>query len=309
MADSIGLNLNVIDINNPSINELSEILSMYDGPSNTLAFYPIAKLYKEIKRKGITVSLDGQGPDEMLAGYWPVKEAMQAAFNAKNFKWFADIYSTYVSRTNRAYFDKNAIKKIAHEVIWKDFAKRKLRGEPGFVDNGWVKSDIQLPNGINALENKLHEQFFQNPLPGILNQYDRCSMISGVECRMPYMDYRVVEYLFSIPSTDKIQKGYTKYILRMAAENLVPDDIRLEKVKYGFNAPILDWFNQGLGDWMGEIFNSKSFEEFPYFDGKKVKDDFNAFRLSKNQNWQQAWNFWSPFHIYWWHNHAKSLMK
>ena len=309
MADSIGLKLNIIDINNPSIDELEEILEKYDGPSNTLAFYPIAKLYQEIKKKGITVSLDGQGPDEMLAGYWPVKQALQSAFNAKNFSWFADIYETYVARTNRAYFNKGQIRRIAHEVIWKDFVKRKLKGEPQAVNNGWVASKTPLPQGPNSLENKLLEEFFQNPLPGILNQYDRCSMISSVECRMPYMDYRIVEYLFSIPSTDKISHGYTKYILRMAAENLVTDDIRLEKVKYGFNAPILDWFNQGLGDWMGQTFNSKDFEEFPYFDGKKVQKDFQSFRMEKNQNWQQAWAFWSPFHIFWWHKHAQKLMK
>lgn len=309
MADSVDLKLNVIDVNNPSIDELSHIMELYDGPSNTLAFYPIAKLYKEIKRKGITVSLDGQGPDEMLAGYWPVKEAMQAAFDAKDFKWFSEIYSAYVARSNRAYFDKNRIRSIANDVIWKDAIRKLFKGGKQEPNNAWVYPEQAIPQGEDALESKLLEQFFHNPLPGILNQYDRCSMISSVECRMPFMDYRVVEFLFSIPSRDKVNNGYTKYILREAADGFVPDNIRLEKVKYGFNAPILDWFNQGLGEWMGEVFNTQEFKENPFFDGQTVADNFNVFQKSKSQNWEEAWAFWAPFHIYWWSNYSKELMK
>lgn len=81
-------------------------------------------------------------------------------------------------------------------------------------------------------------QFFQAPLPGILNQYDLCAMANGVECRMPFMDYRIVEFVFSLPFESKVGNGFKKRIIRSAMDGILPDQIRRNKLKIGFNAPI-----------------------------------------------------------------------
>ncbi|MFZ2881847.1 MAG: asparagine synthase-related protein, partial [Candidatus Moraniibacteriota bacterium] len=163
---------------------------------------------------------------------------------------------------------------------------------------------IRRPKNFeNSLEKSLFIQFFQSPLPGILNQYDRCSMAHGVECRMPYMDYRIVEFAFSLPSESKVGKGYTKRILREALVGILPNKTRLNKLKLGFNAPIVDWFRGPLKKFMLEQMNSEEFITSKYFNGEKLKTDFEKFLKSTNPQWSEAWKFWPPVHLVWWMNH------
>ena len=84
---------------------------------------------------------------------------------------------------------------------------------------------------MSPLDKNLFRQFFYSPLPCILFNYDRASMANGVECRMPYMDYRVVEYLMSLSFESKFSNGYTKFVLRDALKGILCDHIRLRRKK------------------------------------------------------------------------------
>src|SRR5262249_56031215 len=72
----------------------------------------------------------------------------------------------------------------------------------------------------------------------LLRQFDRASMAHGIETRMPFMDWRLVTYGFSLPEASKIGGGVTKRVLRMAMQGLVPDAIRLRTNKIGFVSPV-----------------------------------------------------------------------
>lgn len=163
----------------------------------------------------------------------------------------------------------------------------------------------KLPRFDNSLDKSLYKQFFQSPLPGILNQYDRCSMSHAVECRMPFMDYRIVEFIFSLPPESKVGKGYTKRVLREAMKGVVPDQIRLEKTKIGFNAPIVDWFKGPLKNFMLEQMQNETFTKIKYFDGYKIREEFNDFLKNPNATWDAAWKFWPPVHLTWWMKYNK----
>jgi asparagine synthase (glutamine-hydrolysing) len=130
-------------------------------------------------------------------------------------------------------------------------------------------------------------------------------MSNGVECRMPFMDYRIVEFIFSLPEESKIGNGYTKRVLREAMKGIVPDDTRLDKHKLGFNAPIVDWFKGELKNFMLKQMDTKEFENSEFFDAKTIKKQFNKFILSKEPQWDTAWKFWGPVHLTWWLNELK----
>jgi asparagine synthase (glutamine-hydrolysing) len=306
MADAVQIPLNIIEINSPDGETLENMMQRFDGPSSTLAFYPIMKLYKQIKAHGFTVSIDGQGPDEMLGGYNISKDALAAALEEKDASWFIDIYNTYSAQGERNDYSSIKIAKRAmHDVLWRDKVKKLFRPIPHF--NNTIKFYSESPLDKTSFEKKLFDQFFQNPLPGILNQYDLCSMANSVECRMPFMDYRIVEFVFSLNSKFKIGQGYTKLVLREAMKDLVPEEIRTDKIKLGFNAPVVEWFQGGMKEWLVDQISSKSFRESNYFDGKMAQEEFSNFLTMQNPQWADAWKFWPKVHLTWWENHQKSF--
>lgn len=315
LADTLQSQLDIVVIEAPSREELEQAMSQCDGPMHALAFFPIWSLYRYIKQKGITVTLDGQGPDEMLGGYRPLREALEAAVEIGSLSWFVDVYRTYGDLGESTQFSS---KKMANETM-KTFLTQHLRritfplkrirrlfdkqhkNGPitDFSDDQFTP--VREPDGLaNTFDQSLFRQFFQSPLPGILNQYDRCSMANGVECRMPFMDYRVVEFVFSLPSQTKVGKGYTKRVLREAMKGLLPDAIRLNKHKIGFNAPIVDWFRGPLREFMLEQMDKKAFLDSRYFNGRTIKKEFRAFLEKPDPQWNEAWKFWPPVHLAWW---------
>ena len=302
LAKQLNTKIDVLEIKAPKKEELIEAMKACDGPMHALAFYPIWSLYKHIRENNIKVTLDGQGPDEMLGGYRPILDALDAAIELKKPRWFLNVYDTYSSMGETKQFSS---KKFARKQLLLIILKRII---PKFILNRIVpEQKINAPFWItNKFDKSLYHQFFYSPLPGILQQYDRCSMANGVECRMPFMDYRIVEFLFSLPVESKVGDGYTKRILREATKGILPDETRLNKLKIGFNAPIVDWFKGNLKDFMLEIINSNEFLESKYFDGKKLNYDFLDFLNKKKPLWDDAWKFWPPVHLTWWLNNLKT---
>ena len=139
------------------------------------------------------------------------------------------------------------------------------------------------------------------PLPFLLHQYDRASMANGIECRMPFMDYRVVEYIFSLPAQSKVGGGYTKRVLREALKGILPDETRLNKTKTGFNAPTTQWFKKELNTWFINQITSKNFLENPYFEGEKISQDFIKVINSDNAS-DYEWKYWRYIHVNYWLN-------
>ncbi len=325
LAKQLNSQIDVLNITPPSEAELIEAMKQCDGPMHALAFYPIWSLYKHIRKNNIIVTLDGQGPDEMLGGYRPLMEAMEAAIELKKPVWLRDVYTTYsemgeTSQFSSKQFAKNELTqliknrglllKLGIKTAIKKIIRYSSPNQPAGLKKTKILAPVRLPDEkANIFDKSLFKQFFQNPLPGILQQYDRCSMANSVECRMPFMDYRIVEFIFSLPVESKVGGGYTKRILREATKGILPDETRLNKFKIGFNAPIVDWFRGGLKEFMLEQINSDKFLNSNYFDGKKLKNEFDQFLNSEMPNWNDAWKFWPPVHLTWWLNNNKTSSK
>jgi asparagine synthase (glutamine-hydrolysing) len=88
---------------------------------------------------------------------------------------------------------------------------------------------------------------------------------------MPFMDWRLVTYSFSLPEASKIGNGFTKRVLRMAMEGLVPDPIRLRTNKIGFVSPVYAWSRGALNVWARDICASRSFLDSEVWNGVAVR--------------------------------------
>jgi asparagine synthase (glutamine-hydrolysing) len=95
-----------------------------------------------------------------------------------------------------------------------------------------------------------------------------------MEARTPFLDFRLVEYIFSLPPNQKIKEGVTKGILRNAMRGTLPEEIRNRMDKMGFVTPDDVWFRTVLKDKIRRILYSKSFADRGYFVVDKVKEVF-----------------------------------
>jgi asparagine synthase (glutamine-hydrolysing) len=311
LALSLGTDLAVCEVVPPTPDRLMEAIASCDGPMHALAFYPIWELYGKIAETGIKVTMDGQGPDEMMGGYIEtVRSGLQTALLQGNLHWFRDLLRIYGRLGENRYRSSEAfvwselvrlaklpLSRLKHLILRHTLQEGKS-SEPVFT------FAQPMPRGLDPFKQELYRQFCQTQLPTIIQQYDRCSMAHGVECRMPFMDYRIVEFVFSLPNESRVGDGFTKRALRKAVEGLVPDRNRLKKIKIGFNAPMVEWFTGPLREFMLDTMGTAEFKQTQYFDGSTLGTQFE--RWLSNPKWDSAWGFWPPVHFILWKDQISS---
>ena len=280
-------------------------------------------IYSEMHKNGYKVSMDGHGVDEMLFGY---PHMLSFAFDLTNEKTDqflrSDISQTYLELFNENNKPKPLGLKITSNQLksqqtLRDKVKkllpnslldryRKIRyGVPiapniQIPSSDWLKFRTQISSaeieylGFEKLDpfNKIpFREFHSTTLPTILRNFDRASMQSGVEIRMPFMDYRLVQFVFSLPFSSKVGEGYTKLILRKAMADMLPKEIIERKNKVGFNAPMPNWFSNELKPFILDEINSTGFTNSAVWDSKIIKT-FVETRMKNGWTWHDCNRFW-----------------
>ncbi len=223
----------------------------------------------ELANKHVTVTLDGQGADEQLAGYHYffgsyyielIKQFKIAKFIKENFQYFKK-HKSINSLKYFAYYllpagIQNSINNEVSPSIKKEFFK---------ANKGKQEVNKMLYNPKNLKESLL--QHFEYKLEHLLRWEDLNAMHFSIESRVPFLDHRLVEATLSTPSNQKISDGETKYILREALKDILPDKITQRKDKKGFSNPRDKWFRtEKFKNYIFELINSDSFKNRGYFD-------------------------------------------
>lgn len=208
-----------------------------EGPSSILHWVMMEKVRE--RSRELKVLLNGQGGDELLAGYHayvPVylKETMrkEGIFKALVEAWKLRSYIMEKFTLGLRVF--LGLRKRVAESILSDYA-RGLLGKDG---------EEEKTGGLNEV---LKKDLTGGRLLEILRTEDRSSMAYSIEIRVPYVNHILAELSLSFPSNLKIREGYTKWIHRKASEDLLPKDIIWSKRKIGFQAPERRWL-LALGD-------------------------------------------------------------
>jgi asparagine synthase (glutamine-hydrolysing) len=191
--------------------------------------------FKLVSSSGVTVTLDGQGADEQLAGYpkyWGYHIAQLSIGDA--FRAFRRAFG--MNQTG-----KYALIGLVICMMRSIFGKKiTLR----FINAFYVDANPFQP--INTILKNDCETSLQT----LIHYSDRVSMAFSVESRMPFLDYRLVEFLASVPSVYKLHDGWSKYIARKAFSGKLPDKIVWDKEKKGWPIPEEYWFSGGLKSWI-----------------------------------------------------------
>lgn len=220
----------------------------------------------------VTVTLDGQGADEALAGYHyfyglyykSLLKQLKLVTLIKEMAKYVSLHHSMYALQTFAYFllpKKIRIKARVNErgYLSQEFAER--HGESVIADNLYGSKSMQ-----DALINH-----FEYKLEHLLKWDDRNSMMFSIESRTPFLDYRLVEYLLKTEDSAKIKDGYTKSILRRSMKGLLPEKIRLRRDKVGFATPEDEWFaEKTFKDLIGSILDSDSFRNRGIIDSEKA---------------------------------------
>ena len=261
--------------------DLTRLIWHQDEPFGSTSIYAQWKVMELAKERGVIVLLDGQGGDELLAGY-PPSFYFLFSQSLKRAKIWHLIKEIHRFRKNHAHLTNQFTMKILAAILptlIKPMAHKWLKRSSEWAEEGFKnKCFRRFPRLVkldNDLNNHLYQIFRYTTLPGLLHYEDRNSMAFSIETRLPFLDYRLVEYLFSLPSEQKINEGVTKVILRDSMKGVLPGEITNRMDKMGFVTPEDIWFGTILRDKINQIISSKSFAERGYFNTARVKNAFN----------------------------------
>lgn len=255
---------------NEALNHLDEVLDVQDEPFGSFSVVAQNMLFRRVKNEtDITVLLSGQGADEVLLGY---------------LKYY---YYNLIRKLN--HFDIISVSKLVlgalyHNTVFNQFsiaqAKRYLPG------NAFGQNYI-LNNGGNSIYSfkDLRERQILDinhfSIPALTRYEDRNSMHHSLEVRLPFLDYRLVDFLVDLPVDFKIKNGWTKYVLRKSVHEL-PPQIRWRKDKLGFTTPEAEWWRGDLGSYFEKSFEKSHLEELGIISRKKFLNAFQEYRKGKN---------------------------
>jgi asparagine synthase (glutamine-hydrolysing) len=266
VAKKFGTEHTVFSISNDEMfANLHNVLDYIDEPfadSSAIAVY----ILSQKTRQAVTVSLSGDGGDELFAGYnkhqaelrarqnnlsnfllkigSPIFDLLPQSRNSKYGNLFRQLsrYSSGLQLNNAARYWRWCVLSTQTEALEillpnKGFSKSELENRMHFVVD-YIKDEGDINDTLFA--------DMQMVLPNdMLTKVDLMSMANSLEVRVPLLDYTVVNYAFSLPAEYKIEKGKGKKILKDAFREELPDEL-FNRPKHGFEVPLLKWMRTGL---------------------------------------------------------------
>jgi len=267
------------------------LVERYGEPYADSSCIPSYYVAREAK-KHVTVVLNGDGGDEMFAGY----ERYEAMLISERYNALPPfirsaikrIISSLPSKRNERGFVRK-VKRFS-SALELPAAKRYLRWQSIFFDDmkeslyskdfenslhgkesaDWLTPYIKTSKEIGMLDGILSADVNMYLPNDLLVKMDIVSMANSLEARSPFLDYRVAEFAASLPESYKIKNGVKKYILKKSMSPLVPRE-NLHRRKMGFGVPVGSWFRGEMKDFLRDnLLSSKSLGR-GYFNPAAIK--------------------------------------
>lgn len=210
-----------------------------------------------LARGNVTVLLDGQGGDELFAGYFfylPIhlRTLMRKMQKPPRLQTFGRVLQdgwAFARESRRYFFPQLTPRQFARKALRKFRGRRDrsnllLHAEfsrthaPRFTHNPMPSQDL--------LNRRLYQDLTRTSIPALLHYEDRNSMAFSIEARVPLLDYRLVEFALCLPGETKIRGTVTKYFVREALKDILPEPIRGRRDKMGYPTPLAVWLRGPL---------------------------------------------------------------
>jgi asparagine synthase (glutamine-hydrolysing) len=250
---------------------MDDVLWYHDEPLHSPTVLVGYSVFALAARHGVKVVLGGQGADETIGGYS---------------SYFADLWTTLLrrGRVGELWRDISAhsvmhggapgarLRKTCEKLLREQFGRSALyrraaaaRRRDALASRGWLTGDLldAAPTPVRErergdLQSILRRATTRTPLPLYLRVEDRNSMAHSIEARLPFMDYRLVEFAFRLPASWRLRHGWNKYILREALRGRIPEVVRSRVDKMGFPTPTAQWLRTTWYQPMQDLLASAS---------------------------------------------------
>ena len=252
-AKHINSNHHPVEINQKEyINHFEQTLDMLEEPHGDSAAIPLNILTKQIHKAGIKTVLSGEGSDEIFLGY-------------DNYAKFLKYYEFEKSLSNEQnLFLNDIIGALQNNTKESEYLRRIVKKQNLYNSFGEIYTDIQRKRLFKKVPTYKTETAKQDPVDwmsyidlkiwlgeSLLSKVDRISMGNSLEVRTPFLDFNLVNYMFSVESHIKV--GDTnKYLLKKIASKYIPETI-INRTKKGFNSPFNEWLNKEYKDKILEV--------------------------------------------------------
>lgn len=242
----------------PEVDDLSNSMQTItwhqDEPFVSSSIYAQWQVFELAKSQQVSVMLDGQGADEQLAGYQGLYFQTllnQTLRSSQVVKFVKELF--YLHKIHGSSIVTCTLKSILSlfpegitTLVGKLFGKQKYSHSWLNINKlRYVAQNPALKNGENksSISDTSYAQLIYNHLPMLLHWEDRNSMAHSIESRVPFLDYRLVEFNCALPDNYKIESGVTKKVLRDGLASTLPKEIKNRMSKLGFVTPEEVWIN------------------------------------------------------------------
>lgn len=232
--------------------DLEALVWHQDEPVAGSSIYAQWCVMRAAREAGIVVMLDGQGGDEVMGGYqryyWAYLAGLlrfsklPALVRAWHQEWGTH---TYANKTDYLGLVYAALPIGIQDTL---NGEQKYRQAQRWLGGAWQQRYLYQharSHHPTLLGQALERDLLADCLPALLKYEDRNSMAHSIEARVPFLDYRLVEFMASLPDSMKIRDGQTKWLLRQALQDVLPTMIAQRRNKLGFATPEQSWLSQG----------------------------------------------------------------
>ena len=290
--------------------DLDSLVRVQGEPFGSTSIYAQYRVFRRAREEGIKVMLDGQGADELLAGYGSYGAARVASLLASGRPLEA---LSFLLRFSRLPGREGTWKRVLGRLLPPALQPlaRRLGGEallPPWLNPSWFAERGVVPKPPSRLlgphrdhlRQELLEALTETSLPMLLRYEDRNSMAHSIESRVPFLTPELAQFVLSLPEGYLLAPdGTSKAVFREAMRGLVPEGVLARKDKIGFATPELRWL-RALGPWVEALLRGEALRSIPALRPEEVlkewrevaegrkRFDFRVWRWVNLVAWSEA---------------------
>ena len=292
-----GLRSHKIEFGTQDIETLEKITFHHDQPLTNAGVFGGWILQQLIQSTNIIVNLNGQGADELMGGYSKPPHAL---------RYLDSLLSGRLVDAHQQLFRgiRNSNQKIpgslrtlltdtaklaSRNMLYRSLpnSRKAMLNSEFFAQAANQSSYVDIFNGhppFSSLQKRhSYHELKSSHLPTLLHNVDRDSMAHSLEARVPFLDYRIAEHIYSLPPSMLMNNGYTKYIYRRAMVGRIDNEVLWNNNKKGFATPVNNYLDLGQ-DYFTELLNTNT--AHPVVDMEWARE---AFANKRAQDSAQLW--------------------
>lgn len=271
------------------INYYQEIPS--EGPGLLPQWYVMQKAKEKVK-----VLLDGQGGDEVFGGYFVKQSYLRGLIKDKKYKDILSEIKLFINFINKE--EMHRFTGWLFPKFYNNIFRRHLSNRFNILNNDLMKRmksgdlnyDAETPKKFTSYLNDLSYHFItQMTIPTLLHYEDRSSMAHSIESRVPFLDYRLVEFGINLPSKYLVNNKGSRPLFRKAMQAYLPKEIVSRTDKMGYPTPFAKWTRTVIKDYVNDIISTSNVTLDPYINKVNIIKRLNS---HNSEEIDFSWEIW-----------------